>query len=75
MAGNSGVSDVPVQPDPNEVPEDYPWEYDEEDDEALLGFTEADCGRWDNGRLTRSCTLAGSEDCDFECPLRGSLYK
>ena len=46
--------------------------FDEGDD--LLGFTEDDCGRWSNGKLTKSCSLAGSETCDFECPLRGSLY-
>lgn len=33
-----------------------------------------ECGRWMNGRLTKSCTKAGSEECDFECPYRGSLY-
>lgn len=33
------------------------------------------CGRWDNGRLTNSCSLAGTEDCDFECPYRNSLYR
>lgn len=32
-----------------------------------------ECGRWSNGRLTRSCSKAGSEECDFECPYRGSL--
>jgi hypothetical protein len=31
-----------------------------------------DCGRWSNGRLTRSCSLAGTEFCDFECPYRDS---
>lgn len=31
------------------------------------------CGRWSNGQLTGSCSLAGSEDCDFECRYRGSL--
>lgn len=30
----------------------------------------ADCGRWSNGRLTSSCSLAGTEFCDFECPYR-----
>jgi hypothetical protein len=30
-----------------------------------------DCGRWCNGKLMQSCTKAGSEECDFECPLRG----
>lgn len=29
-----------------------------------------ECGRWDNGRLTRWCSKAGSEECDFECPYR-----
>jgi hypothetical protein len=29
-----------------------------------------DCGRWNNGRLMASCTKAGSEECDFECPYR-----
>lgn len=33
-----------------------------------------ECGRWMNGRLTKSCSKAGSEECDFECPYRGSLY-
>lgn len=53
---------------------DYEYDDDYEEDDDLLAFTEADCGRWNNGRLTKSCALAGSEDCDFECPLRGSLY-
>lgn len=48
-------------------------EYEEEADEDWLCFGEADCGRWVNGRLTHSCRLLGTEDCDFECPLRGSL--
>jgi hypothetical protein len=34
-----------------------------------------ECGRWMNGRLTKSCSKAGSEECDFDCPYRGSLYK
>lgn len=33
-----------------------------------------ECGRWINGRLTKSCSKAGSEECDFECPYRNSLY-
>lgn len=32
-----------------------------------------ECGRWINGRLGRHCSKAGSEECDFECPYRGSL--
>ncbi len=27
-----------------------------------------ECGRWSNGRLTRYCSKAGSEECEFECP-------
>lgn len=34
----------------------------------------ADCGRWRNGHLSSSCSKAGSEECDFECPHRDSLY-
>ena len=33
------------------------------------------CGRWRNGKLTKSCSMAGTEECDFECPYRGSLYE
>ena len=29
-----------------------------------------ECGRWSNGRLTRYCAKAGSEECEFECPYR-----
>jgi hypothetical protein len=28
----------------------------------------AECGRWRNGVLSDSCSKAGSEECDFECP-------
>lgn len=28
------------------------------------------CGRWRNGRLVDHCTMAGTEECDFECPHR-----
>lgn len=34
-----------------------------------------DCGRWCNGKLTKLCSKAGSEECDFECPFRNGLYK
>lgn len=44
-------------------------EYEEDDD---LDSGE-ECGRWDNGRLTHSCSKAGSEECDFICPHRKSL--
>lgn len=29
----------------------------------------AECGRWRNGVLSDSCSKAGSEECDFECPF------
>ncbi|MCW5697402.1 MAG: hypothetical protein KIS96_11810 [Bauldia sp.] len=45
--------------------------YDEDDEDDR----EAECGRWDNGRLTHSCALLGSEWCDWECPLRNTLFK
>ena len=28
------------------------------------------CGRWRNGQLVAHCTMAGTEECDFECPYR-----
>jgi len=28
------------------------------------------CGRWRDDKLTNSCSLAGTEECDFECPYR-----
>jgi hypothetical protein len=56
-------------------PEDY--EYDEtSDDFDEDGYDPGEeCGRWDNGRLTYSCSKAGSEECDWECPHRATLYK
>ena len=62
---------------------DWQWEecedWDDDQDEAhcfvcgeLHDMCEchvgAECGRWRNGRLSDSCTKAGSEECDFECP-------
>jgi hypothetical protein len=32
----------------------------------------AECGRWVNGRLARHCSKAGSEECDWICPLSGA---
>ena len=46
-------------------PQDYPWDDDERDDDALDGPEPGEeCGRWINGRLGRYCTKAGSEECD-----------
>lgn len=36
---------------------------DEECDES------EECGRWDNGRLSKQCSKAGSEECDWICPI------
>lgn len=56
-----------------------PLWYDDLDNEADYDEDDFDpgeeCGRWDNGRLTHNCTKAGSEECDFECPYRDTLYK
>lgn len=45
---------------------------DEFEDEFLDDEEEFDpgdeCGRWINGKLGPSCTLAGTEFCDWECP-------
>lgn len=44
------------------------WDYHDGDDEDGPEPGE-ECGRWDNGRLTHSCSKAGSE----ECPYRDTL--
>ncbi len=48
-------------------------EYYDEDVEDRDPNPGDECGRWANGVLTRSCSKAGSEECDFECPYRGTL--
>lgn len=53
------------------------WPQDRIDDEMLSdddGFEDeddnsAECGRWDNGRLVHQCRLAGTEWCDWDCPI------
>lgn len=56
---------------------DDPWDDDQDDTHCfdcgeLHDMCEchvgAECGRWRNGRLSDSCSKAGSEECDFECP-------
>jgi len=60
-------------------PDDWCEDWDDDQDEAhcfdcgeLHDMCEChvgeECGRWRNGRLSDSCTKAGSEECDFECP-------
>lgn len=41
---------------------------DDDDEDGPMSGEE--CGRWDNGKLDRSCTKAGSEECEMECPYR-----
>lgn len=43
-----------------------------EDDDGCPEMDEdngEDCGRWMNGRLGRQCSKAGSEECDWHCPI------
>jgi protein gp37 len=51
--------------------DEFPWD-DHDDDDELTDEEMAmeECGRWNNGKLTRHCTKAGSEECDWICPLR-----
>jgi lambda family phage portal protein len=56
---------MPMPDDFNPNMPEPPEEYDGEDEDPG-----ADCGHWSNGRLTKSCALAGTEFCDFECPYR-----
>lgn len=50
--------------DPDDDYDGDPWadEYDEED--------EFECGY---APMLGSCTLGGTEDCDFECPYRDAI--
>lgn len=48
--------------DPYEIDEDD-RDFDEEDGD------EEDCGRWLDGKLSPQCRLAGSEWCDWDCPI------
>lgn len=59
-----------AKPDPDELAHYGDDAFD--DDEEDGGF---DCGRWFDGRLTHSCARAGTEECDFECPHRDTLYR
>jgi len=46
-----------------EIDEEMFCDEDEDYDES------EDCGRWNNGHLTSQCRLAGSEWCDWSCPV------
>lgn len=43
-------------------------DFDDDDDELCEFDAGEECGRWINGRLGQYCTLAGTEQCDWECP-------
>lgn len=50
--------------------DDARWDGEEMSDEEMA---EEECGRWINGRLSALCTKAGSEECDWICPLSSGL--
>lgn len=52
------------------------WTQDEIDDDQEHGWSPEDdyntgeeCGRWRDGALGKYCSKAGSEECDWECPI------
>jgi hypothetical protein len=47
---------------PDEIDEQM-FDDEDEDDQS------AECGRWNNGSLTQQCRLAGTEWCDWDCPI------
>ena len=51
----------------------FPVHYDNLGDDAYEDDYDPgeECGRWSNGRLSKSCSKAGSEECDFECRETG----
>lgn len=58
-----------------EQPTQQEWTQDEIDEQMFLDEEDDGddayeaCGRWNNGHLTQQCRLAGSEWCDWDCPL------
>lgn len=49
----------------SKMPNDPDDGFEEED---AYDATE-DCGRWYDGKLNYQCTKAGSEECDWDCPI------
>lgn len=47
----------------------FPAIEDGEDDDGDDMDAGQDCGRWSNGELKQRCTKAGSEECDWICPI------
>ena len=48
---------------------DFDWPDHDIDDEPDDDDLEEECGRWLDGRLSSQCSLAGTEWCDWECPI------
>jgi hypothetical protein len=51
---------------------DREWTQDEIDEQMFTDEdedTSEECGRWNDGKLTRQCRLAGTEWCDWDCPI------
>lgn len=55
-------------PDAEKVADYFVGPDDDDDDPVDDSDPGEECGRWINGRLDRSCRLAGTEFCDWECP-------
>lgn len=52
----------------SDEPDDFDYaDFEELSDEEMA---EEECGRWRNGKLDKYCTKAGSEECEWICPLR-----
>ena len=52
------------------------WAYDDHDepDDEDYDLYEVECGAWFNGKFDfYHCQLAGTEDCDWECPYSASV--
>ena len=45
---------------------------EDDDSDPFEEIPRDECGRWENGKLTKRCSKAGSEECDFECPYRNA---
>jgi hypothetical protein len=53
-----------------------PYEPDDHDDFEPEDEYDAgeECGRWFDGKLGRHCSMAGTEFCDWDCPLRDRSF-
>lgn len=72
--GISNTCDVPPKPAPASN-DNAAWSQEQIDYEMLSHEQEEeydeseDCGRWNGGGLSKQCRLAGTEWCDWCCPL------